>query len=178
MMQQYAILQPEYVVVGIDVQSQLDTFWSQSGGDCVYETIMQTIHRVNKTASTLAFWDDFRTEFGHDPLYIACGAYDAVTAIADAITSEQSFDALDIIAEFETWTKDNPHPGVSGGGAWWPGTHDLVEGFPYGYTLWCQWQPGNTKVVIPAYGNAYPNDRITPMGTFMVPPWVHTAWST
>ena len=176
MMQQYAILQPDYVIIGIDVQSQLDTFWSQSGGDCVYETIMQTIHRVNKTATTIAFWDDFRAEFAHDPLYIACGAYDGVMGLVDAIIATQSFDALGIIGEFESWTKSNPHPGVSGGGAWWPGTHDLVEGFPYGYTLWCQWQPNNTKVVVPAYGAKYPNANISPLGTFMVPPWVHAEW--
>ena len=178
MMQQYAILQPEYVIIGIDVQSQLDTFWAQSGGDVVYETIMQTIHRVNKTSTTIAFWDAFRAEYGHDPLYIACGAYDGVMGIVDAIIATQSFNALGIIDEFESWTTSNPHPGVSGGGAWWPGTHDLVEGFPWGYTLWCQWQPNNTKVVVPAYGNVYPNDRLAPMGTYMVPPWVHTAWTT
>jgi len=178
MMQQYAILEPDFIIIGIDVQSQLDTFWAQSGGDVVYETIMQTAYRVNKTATTIPFWDAFVAEFAHDPLYIACGAYDAVMGLADAITATQSFNALGIIAEFESWTKSNPHPGVSGVSAWWPGTHDLVEGFPWGYTLWCQWQLNNTKVVVPSYGHVYPNDRIAPMGTYMVPPWVHTAWTT
>jgi len=178
MMQQYAILQPNYLIIGIDVQSQLDTFWAQSGGDCIYETIMQTIHRCNKSATTISFWDAFIAHFGHEPLYIACGSHDAVMGIIDAAVAQDSLDALDIIAEMETWTRANPHPGVSGGGAWWPDTHDLVEGWPFSYTMWVQWQADSTKVVVPAYGNEYPNDRITPMGTYQVPPWVHTAWST
>lgn len=178
MMQQYASLHPNYVIIGIDVQSQLDTFWTQSGGDCIYETLMQTAYAVNKSATTITFWNAFKAEFGHEPLYIACGAYDAVMGIIDAAVAQDSLDALDLIAEMETWTRSNPHPGVSGGGAWWPDTHDLVEGYPFSYTLWTQWQANSTKVVVPAYGNEYPNDRITPLGTYQVPPWVHTAWST
>ena len=123
-------------------------------------------------------------EFGHDPLYIACGAYDAVVAIKNAINATQSFTARTLIVEMETWTRSNPQPGVAGGGAWWKGTHDLVEGYPYGYTLWCQWRTDGTKVVIPsprfhiAYGflpPLYPDWMST--GAYEVAPWVHTDWS-
>jgi branched-chain amino acid transport system substrate-binding protein len=189
MMQQYDQYHYPFQIFGIDVQSQLDTFWGDSGDACAYETVMQTLHRTNKTTNSIAFWDAFRAQFGHDPLYIACGAYDAVTGIIDAISTTQSFDAQDIIAEFESWTKSNPHPGVSGGGAWWPGTHDLVEGYPYGYTLWCQWRDNGTKVVIPAprwayvaglgmavkIPDLYPATLAT--GAYEVAPWVDTAWS-
>ena len=185
MMQQYDLYKYPFQIFGIDVQAQLDTYWASSGNTAAYETIMQTLHRTNKTSQSIAFWDDFRLEFGHDPLYIACGAYDAVIAIKNAINRTQSFDHLDLIAEMETWDKSNPQEGVAAYGAWWPGTHDLVEGYPHGYTLWCQWRNDGTKVVVPApryhigYGGfippLYPDWMST--GTYEVAPWVHTAWS-
>ncbi|MFX1280757.1 MAG: ABC transporter substrate-binding protein [Promethearchaeota archaeon] len=173
MMQQYALNNYDYLIFGIDVQSQLDTFWKDTGGDCVYETIMQTLYKTNKTTTSIAFWDAFIDEFKHEPLYIACGAYDAVMAIKDAVFATQSLRDNDIIQHMETWTTSNPHPGVSGGGAWWPKSHDLVAGFPYGYTLWCQWQTDGTKNVIPA--SIYAPWVST--GPYVVAPWVNTAWS-
>jgi len=175
MMQQYALNEYDYLIFGIDVQAQLDTFWEDSGESCAYETIMQTLFETNKTSTSVAFWDAYKTEWGHEPLYIAAGAYDAVMGIADAIAATDSLVAADIIAEFESWTKANPHPGVSGEGAWWPGSHDLVAGFPYGYTLWCQWQADGTKKVISGFG-LYPEWLTT--GTYTVAPWVHTTWTS
>ncbi len=177
MMQQYALNQYEYLIFGIDVQSQLDTYWDASNGDCAYETIMQTLHETPKTPTSLAFWAAFKEEFGHDPLYTAVGAYEAVEGIKNAIEATDSLDTLDIIAHMETWTKDNAaRPiGVAGEAAWWPSSHDLVAGYPYGYTLWCQWQPDGTKSVISPYGALYPASLIT--GTYTVAPWVDAAWS-
>jgi hypothetical protein len=145
---------------------------------------MQTLHYTNKTSNSEAFWNAFRAEFGHDPLYIACGAYDAASAIIKAINDTQSFDHLDIIDEFESWTKSNPNPGVSGGGAWWPGSHDLVEGYPFGFTLWCQWRNDGTKVTIPSPRyHAGLGGFIPPLypdwmarGAYEVAPWVNATW--
>ena len=185
MMQQYDTYNYPFQIFGIDVQAQLDTYWASSGNAAAYETIMQTLHRTNKTSQSIAFWDAFRLEFGHDPLYIACGAYDATIALKNAINTTQSFDALDHIAEMETWTKANPQEGVAGNAAWWPGSHELVEGFPNGFTLWCQWRADGTKVVVPSpryhigYGGfitpLYPDWMST--GAYEIAPWVHTAWS-
>jgi len=189
MMQQYAQFNRTFQIFGIDVQSQLDTFYEDSGESCGYEVVMQTLHRTNKTENSIAFWDAWLAEFGgHEPLYIAIGAYDAVNSIINAINTTQSFAALTLIAEMETWTKANAQPGASGGGAWWKNTHDLVEGYPFGHTLWVQWRTDGTKVVIPAprwayvvpYGAIpipplYPNWMAT--GAYQVAPWVHTAWS-
>lgn len=184
MMQQYALYEYPFQIFGIDVQAQLDTYWASSGNSAGYETVMQTLHRTNKTELSIPFWDAFRTEFGHDPLYIACGAYDAVFSLFDAINTTQSFDALDIIAEFESWDASNPHTGVTGHGAWCPATHDLREGYPFGYTLWCQWRANGTKVVIPAprfhaglggfIPPLYPNSLST--GAYEIAPWVNTTW--
>ena len=88
----------------------------------------------------------------------------------------------------ETWTKANPQEGVANLSAWWPDTHDLVEGWPYGVTLWCQWRADGTKVVIPApqwayvpalatamyIGPLYPDNLAT--GAYEVAPWVNATW--
>jgi hypothetical protein len=178
MMQQYAANNYPYLIFGIDVQSQLDTYWSASGGACAYETIMQTLYACNKTAASWDFWFEFIDQFGHEPLYIAVGAYDAVNALRDAIFATQSLRDDDIIAHMETWDRSNQHPGVGGDSAWWPNTHDLVAGYPYAYTLWCQWQTDGTKNVVPAliYPTSGPYGNIV-TGPYVVAPWVATAWA-
>lgn len=199
MMQQYAQYNYTYQIFGIDVQSQTSEFWADSGESCAYETIMQTLHRTNKTSTSIEFWDAYLAEYGHDPLYTACGAYDAVFALIDAINATQSFDALDLIAEMESWTVDNPNTGVSGGGAWWP-NHELVADYqdatgtlPHGHTLWCQWRDDGTKVVVPAPRWAYVPIAVPPYyyigpipdlypdwmatGDYEIAPWIHDAWS-
>ncbi len=185
MMQQYADLQPEFVVIGIDVQSQLDTFWEQSNEDCAYETVMQGLYNVDKTPTTLAFWAAFKAKWTHDPLYTAIGAYDAVYNIAWAIEDAQSIDNDVIIPSYEKLTKANILANPSnyptsptGLGAIWPGSHEGVADYPSGYTLWVQWDDVGAKQVVPAGGYWYPNDAFTPMGTYAMAPWVHTAWST
>ncbi len=178
MMQQYAANEYDYLIFGIDVQSQLDTFWKSSGESCAYETIMQTLHKTNKTEKSIAFWDAFIAQFKHEPLYIACGAYDAVNALANAIEAIDSLDTDDIIAEMETWTTDNTERpiGVSGESAWWPNSHDLVAGYPYGFTLWCQWQPDGSKKVVPA-AIYTPYAPWLHTADYLVAPWVDEAWS-
>ena len=174
MMQQYALNEYDYLIFGIDVQAQLDTYWDDSGGDAAYETIMQTLHRTAKTPNSIAFWDAFIAEFDHEPLYIAVGAYDAVMAIKEAIEATDSLDTLGIIAHMETWTVSSPRlTGVAGQGAWTAG-HDIFAGYPYGYTLWTQWQADGTKKVVSGFG-LYPESLTT--GTYTLPPWVATAWA-
>jgi branched-chain amino acid transport system substrate-binding protein len=178
MMQQYAANNYDYLIFGIDVQSQLDTYWAASGGACAYETIMQTLYACNKTGTSWDFWFNFIDEFGHEPLYIAVGAYDAVNALRDAIVATQSIRDGPIISYMETWDRSNPNPGAGGGGAWWPNTHDLVAGYPYGFTLWTQWQTTGIKNVVSAaiYPDVGPYGNIT-TGPYVVAPWVNTAWS-
>ena len=180
MMQQYAANLYDYLIFGIDVQSQADTFWAASGESAAYETIMQSLHRTNKSSTSIAFWDAFVAKYGHEPIYIAVGAYDAVVGIKDAAEAADSLLADDIIDEFESWTSANPHPGVAGGGAWWPNSHDIADGGGSsgtangGFTLWAQWQPDGTKDVVSGFG-LYPEWLTT--GTYTVAPWIHTAWT-
>ena len=173
MMQQYSQYEYDYAIFGIDVQSQLDAFWGLSGESAAYEVVMQTLERTAKTPLSIPFWDAFIDYYGKSPLYTAVGAYDAVNGLVDAIEAADSLDNDDIIAELESWDKSNPHQGVGGNAAWWPDSHDLVAGYPYGHTMWVQWQTDGTKVVIPT--SIYPDALST--GDFMLPPWVETAWA-
>ncbi|MFX0080679.1 MAG: ABC transporter substrate-binding protein [Candidatus Hodarchaeota archaeon] len=186
MMQNYADSQRPYLIIGIDVQSQLDTFWAQSDGACAYETVMQGCYRVNKTPLTIDFWDDFHDLWGHDPLYTAQGAYDSMRHLAWAIEGTQSLRANDIIPKLETATpqavKANPSafPGsVTGLGARWPLSHELPTGYPDGYTLWVQWNSTGGKQVVKTDGHLYPNDAFVPYPyDYIMAPWVHTLWSS
>jgi branched-chain amino acid transport system substrate-binding protein len=168
MMNSYASQQPGFVVIGIDVQSQLDSFWTDSTGNCLYETVLQSLYRTNKTDVSIPMWDAFRARYNHDPLYTAVGSYDAINLMAWAINETQSFDTDTIIAQIETIDTMNPLPGA-GGLAAFTGSHDVQEGYPYGYTLFVQWQAAGTKVVVPAYGNPYPNSIMT--GAYVLPAW-------
>lgn len=168
MMNSYASQHPGFVVIGIDVQSQLDTFWGDSSGNCAFETVMQALYDNPKTPVSLPFWDAYEAMWGHDPLYTAVGSYDAIKLYAWAINQTQSMNANTIISQLETVTKDHPIAGA-GGYAAFTRSHDVFEGYPYGYTLFVQWHPGATKVVVPSFGAIYPDAVAT--GTYMTPTW-------
>ena len=176
MMTQYADLTPDYLIIGIDVQSQLDTFWADSGGACIYETILQIGYNTSKTAKSIPFWNAYYAEWGHEPLYIASGSYDAVNTFVWAINQSQSLSADTIVTTMETITKSNYLVGAGGNLAFWPMSHDIVFGYPYGYALFCQWQADGSKNVIPSFNLVYPDATIS-TGSYTMAPWVHTAWS-
>jgi len=176
MMQQYADLHPNYLLIGIDVQSQLDTYWGLTGGDCVYETMLQAVYNVSKTTLTKTMFTNYHNEFGHDPLYTAVGSYDAMYAYAWAINETQSVNADTIVTQLEKINPTNPLEGASGMLAFTT-SHDVFERYPYGYTLFCQWQPGGTKAVVPDYYLYSPYLDIEG-GEYLVAPWVDTAWSS
>ncbi|TFF90684.1 MAG: hypothetical protein EU548_01730, partial [Promethearchaeota archaeon] len=104
MMKSYESGLPGYgfVPIGIDVQSQLDTFWDDSLGACKYETVLQSLYRTNKTDLSIPFWDAYVAEYNKDPLYTAVGSYDAINLYAWAINQSQSFNADTIVSTMET----------------------------------------------------------------------------
>lgn len=171
MMSQYAAMEPECLIVGIDVQSQLDTYWDDTLEDCAYEIIMQSVLRTNKTELTIDFWDDFVATYDHEPLYTAVGAYDAVNLIADGITALQSFKTEKLITWLEGFNRTNPMIGesVSTRHTAWNPSHDVEEGWPFGVTLWCQWKPDGTKDCVTSFGMIYPDSIVT--GPIVLPPW-------
>ena len=166
MMNSYATVKPGFVVLGIDVQSQLDTYWAQSTGNCKYETVLQSLFRTNKTDVSIPFWDAYLAAYSQEPIYTAVGSYDAINMFAWAINQSQSFNPDTIIDTLETITIHNPRPGAGGLGAFTT-SHDVREGYPFGFTLFVQWQEeagltGNPdKQVIPTFGQVYPDSIAT-----------------
>ncbi|MFX1606781.1 MAG: ABC transporter substrate-binding protein [Promethearchaeota archaeon] len=165
---QYAAVQPNCFLVGINVQGQLDNYWNKSGGACQYETILQSVHKTAKSPKTIPFWDDFIELYGGEPLYTAVGAYDGLHILAQAIEDAQSLVSANIVPYLEAINTDSPYTGVGGVTAF-TYTHDLFASQSFGYTLLCQWQAGGTKVVVPTGGYIYPATIET--GSLTLPPW-------
>jgi branched-chain amino acid transport system substrate-binding protein len=165
---QYAAVQPNCVLVGINVQGQLDNYWNKTGGACRYETLLQSVHRTAKTPKTIPFWDDFIENYGGEPLYTAVGAYDGMYMLAQAIEDAQSLVSADIVPYLEAITPASPYIGA-GGTIGFTSTHDLFAGSSYSYTLLCQWQAGGTKVVLPTGGYIYADTIAT--GSLSLPDW-------
>jgi len=168
MMNSYATAEPGFVVVGVDVQAQLDTFWDDSNGNCAFETVLQALHNTSKTEMSIPFWNAFVAEYNHEPLYTAVGSYDAIYQYAWAINGSQSFNADIIVSTLETITTAAPLAGA-GGMAAFTVSHDIQEGYPYGYTLFVQWQADGTKAVVSSGGYIYPNSLAT--GAYQTPTW-------
>jgi hypothetical protein len=101
-------------------------------------------------------------------LYTAVGSYDAVYTYAWAFNESQSFNVNTIISTIETITTAKPLAGAGGLGAYTT-SHDIQEGYPYGYTLFVQWQADGTKAVVSSGGLVYPDTIVT--GSYQTPTW-------
>ncbi len=174
MMNSYDTAKPGFVVVGVDVQSQLESFWDDTNGNCAFETVLQALHNTSKTDKSIPFWNAFVAEYGHEPLYTAVGSYDAVYTYTWAINESQSFNADTIVSQMETITTANPLPGAGGMGVYTL-SHDILEGYPYGYTLFVQWQADGTKAVVSSGGLVYPDSIVT--GSYQTPNWTDWAFN-
>lgn len=179
MMKKYAAKQPECLVAGIDVQSQSSEYWSQTAGDCAFETIMQPLTNTSKTTTSIDYWNAFDDKWGHAPLYTATGAYDAVNFLVHAINDSQSFDELTLIKQLEDYNTSAGYYAPSATSciegmsptAPYAGfyihpngqpTHDVIEGWPYGTTQFAQWQNDTQKYCVPAplvYPSGMPSIR-------------------
>ncbi|MFX1420121.1 MAG: Loki-CTERM sorting domain-containing protein [Promethearchaeota archaeon] len=163
----YDMLQPNYLLCGINTLSQLDTYWQDTSGSCNYEITMQSIYNVSKTSKTREFWSDFIEEYAKEPYYNAVGSYDAVNLLAHAVSNTQSFNSGIIVSELEKINVSNPFVGPGAYIAFTP-NHDLLSGWPYGTSLFCQWYDGS-KAVLSSGGSLYPES--IPTGYLKLPPW-------
>ncbi len=168
MANRYKAVKPKCLLAGINVHAQLDSYWDSTEGASQYEILMQGVHRANKTSHTISFWDSFVSTYNMEPFYTGVGSYDAVHMLANVSNSEQSFNSYQIITALEGFNTTNPFIGAGGKNAF-TNAHDLVEGYPYSYSLFCQWQMDATKVVVPSYGSIYPPFIAT--GTYSYPYW-------
>lgn len=165
---QYAQAQPKTMLAGIDVMSQLDTYWGETNGGCAYEVELQSTLRTNKTALTVPFWDSFLSHYKSEPLYTAVGSYDSMYMIAAGIEAANSLNSTVIIPYIEQWDQASPFIGAGGRVAWTPG-HDLFMSPEYSYTLFTQWQSDGTKQCVSTGGLVYPDTVVT--ATLEIPPW-------
>ncbi|MFW9881972.1 MAG: ABC transporter substrate-binding protein, partial [Candidatus Thorarchaeota archaeon] len=163
----YDALRPNYLLCGINTLSQLDTYWQDTLGSCNYEITMQSVYNVSKTSKTKEFWNDFIEEYAKEPYYNAVGSYDAVNILAHAIFNTQSFNSDIIVSELEKINVSNPFVGVGALCAFTP-NHDLLSGWPFGTSLFCQWYDGS-KAVLSSGGSLYPES--IPTGYLKLPPW-------
>jgi hypothetical protein len=172
MMTQYNATQPQCLIVGIDVPSQLDTFWTGTNGKCRYEVLMQPLVRTNKTALSIPFWDHYVGNNSASPLYTGIGSYDAVYTLTWAMKNCSSFISDRVVTALATINKASPLLGVSGYLAFTK-SHDILEGYSggkiWGVTLWAQWHRNGSKVCITSFNLYYPNSIVT--GTLELPPW-------
>lgn len=165
---QYGIIKPQYLLAGINKLATSDSYWDLTKGGGQYEIVMQEVYRTNKTEKTIPFWDSFVAEFGSEPYYTGTGSYDAVNLLVNSSIDTQSFNPDKIVQSLEKFNTSNPFIGASGNIAFWE-SHDLVEGWPYGYNLFCQWQMDGSKMVIPSFGFVYPQSIVT--GSLSIPYW-------
>ncbi len=168
MMTQYANVQPKTLVAGIDVMSQLDSYWGETGGAAAYEVVLQSTLRTNKTTRTIPFWDAFLEKYNSEPLYTAVGSYDAMYMLAEGIDRAQSFNSTLIVPHLEDIDRDAPFI-AAGGRIAFTSSHDLLLGPTYSYTLFTQWHSNSTKYCVSTGGLLYPNSIVT--GGLELPPW-------
>jgi branched-chain amino acid transport system substrate-binding protein len=190
MLKAYNASRPNCFIAGIDVQSQADSFWTQTGGLCAYEVAQHTLTRTNKTSTSIAFWDHFKGNFSDSPIYTGAGAYDAVHVLYWAINKSQSLSSDTLIPTMETIkststvSKGNTIEGAAGR-LWFTSTHDVYAGptylgmhtpYMWGTALWGQWNSTGAKNCVtcgqgfPSWNAwTYPNSIVT--GTLQLPPW-------
>jgi len=183
MMTKYAERQPNCTVVGINVESQLDSYWEETSGAAIYETMMQPLVRTNKTPVSIEFWDAYHAYYDSSPLYTATGAYDAVRLLIDVINTTKSFDISGLINGLEdgVWHDFSPMTNTFQ----FTSTHDVRawmepgDNKDYAQTLMVQWQTGGAKYAVDQYVpvlSFYPVDM--EVGTYQVAPWVAADWAT
>jgi branched-chain amino acid transport system substrate-binding protein len=135
--------------VGINVESQKDTFWKDTKEFGEYETTLNTYAKgVALSPKTIAFFDAFVKKNGETPTYCA-GTYDAIYVLKEAIERANSVDSNAVVVELEKTdyqgtggrivftAKDSPQP------------HDVTYGPGYVTGVATQWQNGEMKCVWP-----------------------------
>jgi branched-chain amino acid transport system substrate-binding protein len=164
----YNSTRPHALIFGIDVESQLDTFWNDTNGACQFELNFVPSVKTNKTALTLPFWNNYVGNFSRQtPLYTSFGGYDAIYTLAYAINNSGSFLSDRVITSLETINTANPRVG-SGGVLAWTRSHDLYYGKGFGVPVFFQWQSGGARPCVSSGNMLYPNSIVT--GIIQLPP--------
>ena len=185
MMTAYAAIQPNFLIAGVDVQSQTSEYWINTLGACEYEVYshgFSGLNGTNVTPLTQAFFDQYNDVWGHSPLYTGSGCYDALNILVDAIEQTQSLTNADLITYLESRDRNNPRINTSVTAQYaatttpaegFDGAHDVVANWPFGVIAYGQWQPDGKQYCIPTgWGypfGLYPDWLAT--STLILPPW-------
>ena len=143
-------LQIPVASVGINVESQKDSFWDLTQKFGNYETTLNTYAKgVSITQYTVPFFSNFVKKFGMSPTYTA-GTYDAIYILKEAIERAGTFTDSDaVVAELEK----TDYRGTSGRvvfmGKNTETPHDVTYGPGYVTGIATQWQNGEMKCIWP-----------------------------
>lgn len=94
---QYGTERRPFVIVGFNLESQMQEFYTAVEGACEYETLLaplgtqEGVPPINPDAKPLTsveFWRLYEARYGHSPIYTAWGAYDWIVGL-----NETSWDA-------------------------------------------------------------------------------------
>ena len=126
----YGEKKPDFVTVGINVESQMQEFYAAIGGLCKYESFLASLgtrtaisdYNVGlgcpqpKPLTTTQFWDQYSDKYGHSPIYTAWGCYDTITALNDTFAGwkDLSCDAMIPLIETQFGATGNERLGVLG----------------------------------------------------------------
>ena len=166
--QYYGELKPRFLLTGLNYHAQSDIYWDDTAGGSQYEIVMQSAYKTSKTPLTIPLWNNFFEEYGEEPYFTAVGSYDAVKLLANATVETQTFNSDSIVSNLEGKDINNPFMGASNYIAF-SNSHDIVEGWPYGTSLFCQWQMDGNKVALSSWNKIYPDSIAT--GTLKIPYW-------
>jgi len=99
---QWGDMEIEAVPVGIDVISTRSEMWNYTSGKCEYETFLAPSgKRTPITNLSIPFWDAYVSMWGHDPIYSAFGAYNAMYTLKEAIERAGTTDSDAVVTELE-----------------------------------------------------------------------------
>ena len=163
----YKYLQPKCLLAGLNVMAQSLSYWDYTEGACQYE-INMGLHRTDKTIYSIPFWDRFVGNFSTEPFYTGINSYDAVKLLANVSSSMKSFNSNLTVEALENFNQTNYFVGA-GGKIAFTNSHDLVYGYPYAHSLFCQWQLDGARFVVPSFNSIYPDSLAT--ANFSIPYW-------
>jgi hypothetical protein len=173
----YNTTKPNALVAGINVAAQTSYYWPTTAGQAAYEVHIHGLAKVNMTADTLGWFDNFTGTWGFEPIYCGLGAQDAVDLIVTAIENEQDFKNNRIVVGLEAFTEGNPFQGKAAL-IGFDSNHDVLQTIPgvrdgFFSAPFRQYHPDGTSPLIPGRG-LYPWANYVPAASkshLIYPPW-------
>jgi branched-chain amino acid transport system substrate-binding protein len=184
---QWGELQIPVVLVGLNMEGQLETHWKTTDGNCNYMETGDTIGNAEKTKKTRPFLDAFFKKYGNYPLSPAIGTYDSLHILKDAIERAGMLDTNAVIRELEKTDYIGPNGRITFTQVGNEMPHDVIWS-PENTWVGMQWRDGKRFAFWPdghemheailAEGAPRGWDKVRYKGTtdYVLPPWVVEYW--